>query len=139
MNGDMTVDDLQRWIDQSPYHRTLGITVDSVDVAAGEVALQLPFSEDLRRSDDAREIHGGATAALIDIAGDFALAVAIGHTTPTINMRVDYLRMARGTALTATARVVKAGRSVGFVDISVTDDDGRQVAIGRCNYSTRRD
>ena len=137
MSDNLTVETLQEWVDGAPFHRFLGIQAVSIDKAAGEVVLRIPFNPDLRRANDGSEVHGGATASLIDIAGDYALAVVIGQTTPTINMRVDYLRMVRNSALTATAQVVKAGRSIGFVDITVTDDDGRTVAIGRCNYSTR--
>ncbi len=137
MTEALTIETLQEWVDAAPFHRLLGIQAVSLDKAAGEVVLRLPFSPDLRRADDGQETHGGATAGLIDVAGDYALAVVIGHPTPTINMRVDYLRMARESDLTATAHVVKSGRSIGFVDISVADDNRRIVAIGRCNYSTR--
>jgi acyl-coenzyme A thioesterase PaaI-like protein len=41
------------------------------------------------------------------------------------------------TALTATARVRRAGRSVGVVDVDVTDSAGNLVAIGRASYSTQ--
>ncbi|MHA1567474.1 MAG: PaaI family thioesterase [Alphaproteobacteria bacterium] len=133
----LTLETLQEWVDGAPFHRLLAIQAVSFDKAAGEVVLRIPFSPDMRRADDGQEFHGGVTASLIDIAGEYALAVTIGHTTPTINMRVDYLRMVRDSALTATAHVIKTGRSIGFVDISVADDDGRLVAIGRCNYSTR--
>ncbi len=139
MNAGLTTDMLQNWVDAAPYHRLLGIKALSLDTEAGEVVLQIPFRPDLQRSDDQPEIHGGVTAGLIDIAGDYALAVVIGRPTPTINMRIDYLRMARDCALTATARVIKAGRNIGFVDVAVTDDNGRTVAIGRCNYATRVD
>jgi len=61
---------------------------------------------------------------------------SIRRGLPTINFRVDYLRPAVGTALLATARVRRAGKSVGVVDVDVADDAGRVVAIGRCTYST---
>ena len=41
------------------------------------------------------------------------------------------------TALSATARVRRAGRTVGLVDIDVTDDSGRLVAVGRGTYGAR--
>ena len=76
-------------------------------------------------------------AAVIDIAGDFALALHVGDPVPTINFRTDYLRPAMKTALTATARVRQAGRSVGVVDIDVTNEQGKLVAVGRGCYSTK--
>ncbi len=81
--------------------------------------------------------HGGPLAAVIDTVGDYALVMSVGRPLPTINFRVDYLRPAMNTALTATARVRRAGRSVGVVDVDVTDSTGNLVAIGRASYSTQ--
>jgi len=44
---------------------------------------------------------------------------------------VDYLRPVPKGALTATARAVKAGRSLAVADIEVVGEDGKLVAIGR--------
>jgi uncharacterized protein (TIGR00369 family) len=66
-----------------------------------------------------------------------AVAAQVKHGIPTIDMRIDYLRMASGRALTATATPVKVGRTVGVVDITITDDENRKVAIGRTLFSTR--
>ena len=80
--------------------------------------------------------HGGPIAAAIDTVGDFALVMSVGRPLPTINFRVDYLRPAVNTALTLTATVRRAGRSVGVVDVDVMDAKGAVVAIGRATYST---
>ena len=109
-----------------------------MDPEAGTVTLALPFKRDLCRSSKAPEIHGGVTAALIDIAGDYALAIRLGNGVPTIDLRIDYLRMAVETELIATARAVKMGRTLGIVDVEVQDKDGRLVAIGRGTYYVKR-
>ena len=80
--------------------------------------------------------HGGPIAAVIDIAGTYALAMLLGNPLPTINLRVDYLRPAANTALTVVARVRRSGKTVGVVDVDVLNDAGNVVAIGRANYST---
>ena len=59
----------------------------------------------------------------------------IGNPLPTINLRVDYLRPARAT-LTLAARVRRAGKTVGVVDVDVRSEADELVAIGRANYST---
>jgi uncharacterized protein (TIGR00369 family) len=51
-------------------------------------------------------------------------------------MRVDYLRMAAGTEIVAVATVIKLGRTIGLVDIRVTDDQKRLCAVGRASYVT---
>ena len=128
---------LQAWIDRSPFHRWLGVVAEAVDPGAGRVTLRLPFRPGLGRSDAAPDLHGGAIAALIDIAGDYALALGLGGGVPTIDLRIDYLRMARSDLL-ATAEVVRAGRTVGRVDVRVEDAEGRLIALGRGTYATRR-
>jgi uncharacterized protein (TIGR00369 family) len=71
------------------------------------------------------------------LAGDFALIAVFGHGVPTINFRVDYLRPAVGTDLIAEARVRRAGRTIGVVDIDVSDTTGRLIALGRGCYGTQ--
>ncbi|MEQ9814087.1 MAG: PaaI family thioesterase [Azospirillaceae bacterium] len=127
---------LGRLVDSCPFHRFLAMTVEEVDAEAGLVTMSLPLRQEFSRSDEELELHGGITAAFIDIVGDYAIAALIGRGVPTINLRVDYLRMGRGSRITATARVVKAGRTIGTVDIVVRDDAGREIAIGRGTYAT---
>jgi uncharacterized protein (TIGR00369 family) len=61
----------------------------------------------------------------------------LGHGVPTINFRVVYLRPATNTDLLALARVRRAGRTVGVVDIDVTDSTNRLIALGRGCYGTQ--
>ena len=59
----------------------------------------------------------------------------IGDGVPTMNFRTDYLRPAIGEALTAVARVRRAGKTTATVDVELLDDDKRLVALGRGTYS----
>lgn len=81
-------------------------------------------------------VHGGVLAALIDTAMGCAvhslLSVGAGYVTSELNVR--YLRsagVATGT-LTCTGEVVKPGRRSMVVQARVTDDSGRDVALGGC-------
>ena len=62
----------------------------------------------------------------------------VGGGVPTMNLRVDYLRPASGSALTGKAVVRRAGRTVAIVDIDVFDDQNRLVAVGRGTYSGQK-
>ena len=118
------------------FQQLLGIELVSTDTETQEIVMRLPFKIDFERLPDTGQIHGGVTSALIDVAGDFALIMLLDRPVPTINLRIDFLSMAANTDLIATARVVRAGRSIGVVDIVVTGPAGKQIAIGRANYST---
>lgn len=127
---------LQKMVDACPFHRLLGLEVTAVDSDQGRVSLALDLKPEFSRSDGRVELHGGVTASLIDIAGDYAVAALIGRGVPTISLRIDYLRMGRGRRVEATAVVRRAGRTIGTVDIEVFDDAGTLIALGRGTYST---
>lgn len=118
-----------------PFHQWLKPEVASVDESG--VTVRLPLRPEFRRHPERPEIHGGVIASLIDIAGHAAVAAALRHGVPTIDLRIDYLRMAAGSELRAAATLLKLGRTLGVVDVRVTDDEGRLVAAGRGSFSTR--
>ena len=118
------------------FQEFLGLELVSTDMDKQEIVLRLPFKAEFERLPGTGQVHGGVTSALIDIAGDFALIMLLGRVVPTINLRVDYLSMAVNTDLIATARVVRAGRSIGVVDITIATPEGKTIAVGRGSYST---
>lgn len=132
-----TREGLQALVDIAPYHRWLGIEVVSVAPDTGAVTTRLRHKPDFDRLDGAAQFHGGLIATLIDTTGDLATAVVAGGAVPTIALHVDYLRPALGLTLEARASVRRAGRTLAVVDVDVTDAEGRLVAVGRGNYSTR--
>jgi uncharacterized protein (TIGR00369 family) len=136
MSEALNVEQLQEKLDASPFIRFLGLTVMEADPVAQVVTMMLPMRPEFERIAGSGQWHGGPLAAVIDTVGDYALVMTMGRPLPTINFRVDYLRPAVNTALTATARVRRAGRSVGVVDVDVADAKGNVVAIGRATYST---
>lgn len=132
----MTRAEIESLIALCPFHRLLGVAVESVDPATGSITLALDTRPEFSRSDGRAELHGGIIATLIDIAGDYAVALRLGHGVPTIALNVDYLRFARGTKAVATARLVKCGRSIAVATVEVADETGQIVAVGRGTYAT---
>lgn len=128
---------LQHLLDTSPFTRFLGVTVNACDASAGTVTLHLPSREEIQRMDGSPQIHGGPIAALIDTAGDLAVAQAVGGPVPTIDMKVDYLRPVMGDWVEAHARTRRVGRTVGLADVDLMDAEGRLCAIGRAVYSAK--
>jgi uncharacterized protein (TIGR00369 family) len=137
MSEALTAAELQERLEQSPFIRFLGLTVIEADPARQVITMTLSMRPEFERIAGSGQWHGGPIAAVIDTVGDYALVMSIGRPLPTINFRVDYLRPAVNTTLTATARVRRAGRSVGVVDVDVSDADGRLIAIGRASYATQ--
>jgi uncharacterized protein (TIGR00369 family) len=131
-----TVAALRRLLESGPFHEFMNMELLGCDTETGAVEIRLPWRAEFERTPGTRQWHGGPIAAVIDIAGDFALVARLGRAIPTIDLRVDYLRPAIDTDLVASARTLRAGRTIGAVDIEVRDKADRVVAVGRGTYST---
>jgi uncharacterized protein (TIGR00369 family) len=124
-------------IAQTPFHQWLMPELREVNEEAGSVTLRLPIRPEFCRLPGRPELHGAIVAAMVDISGHASIAAKVLHSVATIDLRVDYLRLAAGTELMAVATVVKIGRTIGFVDVRISDDQKRLVAIGRATYVTK--
>jgi uncharacterized protein (TIGR00369 family) len=134
----MTREQIQASMDRSPYIHFHQMRCERVDAANQTVVVRMPMRPELERGGGGSgQWHGGAIAALIDTAGDYALALVLGGGVPTINFRTDFLRPGSGEALVATATIRRAGRTIGVVDVDVHDLESRLVAVGRGCYSTQ--
>ena len=123
------------WLDSSPFVAQLGIRLEEMEPDRARLAM--PFSDSLPTMGDV--IHGGAISSLIDTAA--AAAAWSGAEVPerprasTIGLTVDFLAPARGQGVTADARVVRrGGTGLCFCEVSVTAEDGTQVALALVTY-----
>lgn len=80
-------------ISRPPLHQWLKPELVSIDAQTGAVTLRLPFRAEFRRDPERPEWHGGIIAALADMAGHAVVAAKLQHSVPTIDLRVDYLRL----------------------------------------------
>ena len=129
-------DELQKMLDHSPFIAFLGLKVTDADPANEQLTMTCAMRPEFERGKGTGQWHGGPLAAIIDTVGDYALIMTLRRPLPTVNFRVDYLRPAIMTNLVTTAKVRRAGKSVGVVDIDVFNDQKALVAVGRATYST---
>lgn len=134
--GPLGKDELQAMLDRSPFISFMGLTITEADPARELITMSCVMRPEFERGKGTGQWHGGPIAAIIDTVGDYALIMALRRPLPTINFRVDYLRPAIKTALVTTARVRRAGKSVGVVDVDVFNEQKALVAVGRAAYST---
>lgn len=130
----MTLEEVQELIARGPYLRWLGLKV----LALGEDSIEVraTWREEWVANPKHMQTHGGILAALIDFAADFALVHNIGHPVPTIDMRVDYHRLATPGDLIAKGRVIKFGKQFSVCEAQIHDAAGRLIASGRGTYIT---
>ncbi|MCC6801611.1 MAG: PaaI family thioesterase [Anaerolineae bacterium] len=127
--------DLKQLMCESPFHRWLGVELVRVD--ADEIEVRLPYRAEFAGEEGGTNIHGGIIATLADITACFAIMSQIDRDVPSIDLHVDYLRMAPvGHDLVATGRAVKVGRTLGIADVQISTDEGRVIAIGRAKVVT---
>jgi uncharacterized protein (TIGR00369 family) len=125
---------MRRFLPASPYVGHLGIRLTAM--CDGEATLTLPFAP--RLATVGNIVHGGAIASLIDTAA--MVAAWSGAPLPekargtTVGLTVSYLAPAEGEDLQATARVLRRGRSLVYLDVEVAGASGALVAKGLVTY-----
>lgn len=110
----------------APIARLLGISLKTLEPGHSVVEMQA----DERHHNPIGTLHGGVYCDLADLAmgSAFASTLGEGETFTTLELKVNFLRGIRKATLTAEARVVKAGTTVGYVECDVKDEAGRLVA-----------
>lgn len=126
-----------------PFNRLLGLKLGEVDRDTGRIELILALREEHIGNSVRRIPHGGLLAALVDGASGAAAALTLDDlmqapSVATVDMRVDFLRPARGSTLRAVGQVMRSGRSVVVVRTDVLDEDGSLVALGTSTFTVER-
>ena len=75
-------------------------------------------------------LHGGVLCDIADTAMGFAFASTLApeESFTTVELKINYLRPVREAKLRAEVRVIQRGRTVGYVECEVTDENGKLVA-----------
>ena len=108
-------------LDHLPYAQFLGL---ETDVHGDEVTVVMPFSDHLIGNPLIPALHGGSTAALLEMA---AMA-KVSHTYPRlrlprpINVSIAYLRVGKAKDVYARAQIRKAGKKVAYVTAEAWQD-----------------
>jgi uncharacterized protein (TIGR00369 family) len=109
-----------------PIGRLLGFVLKVIE--PGRVVFEMEADE--RHHNPMGTLHGGVYCDLADAAMGYAYGATLaeGEAFTTIELKINFLRAVRKATLTAEARVVKAGTSLGYVECDVKDQTGRLVA-----------
>ena len=112
-------------LDRLPYARFLGLTTarDGLDLT-----VTMPFDQKLIGNPVLPALHGGSTAALLELTAIAQVAVLYPRLRlpRPINVTVAYLRSGRPVDVHARARISKAGRRVAHVLAEAWQDDEAQ-------------
>ena len=109
-----------------PIGRLLDFVLKSIE--PGRAVFEMEVVE--RFHNPMGTLHGGVYCDVADAAMGFAYAATLteNETFTTIELKINFLRAVRKGTVTAEARVVKAGSTLGYIECDVKDTDGRLIA-----------
>jgi uncharacterized protein (TIGR00369 family) len=112
-------------LDRLPYARFLGLETTAVGQT---LTVTMPFAPKLIGNPVLPALHGGSTAALLELTAVAQVSVLYPrlHLPRPINVTVAYLRSGRPVDVHARARISKAGRRVAHVLAEAWQDDEAQ-------------
>ncbi|MGE3537086.1 MAG: PaaI family thioesterase [Candidatus Tectimicrobiota bacterium] len=116
------------------YAQLLGVVIE--EVSPERARLLLPFREE--NANIGGVLHGGATASLIQLAGTLAAWTGVtwqpGPWLNTVDLSVQYLSAAFQEAMSAEATVLRRGRDVFFIDVTVRGAAQQLISKGLMLY-----
>ncbi|TDH17766.1 PaaI family thioesterase [Mycobacteroides franklinii] len=126
---------ITQFVPNSPLCQHLGITL--TEIGNDRAVLAMPFKPELATMGHTG--HGGAIATLADTA---AMAAAWADDTvpekfggSTASLTVNYVSAADATDLTAVGQVVRRGKRLSNIEVTVADPAGRVVAKALATYN----
>src|SRR5262249_3118740 len=109
-----------------PLARLVGLVIREIE--PGRAVTEMRAEE--RHHNPMGTVHGGVYSDLADAAMGWAFAATLaeGEDFTTIELKINFLRAVRQATLTAEAKVIKNGSTLGYVECEVKDEQGRLVA-----------
>lgn len=130
----LSADEIQRRIDYCPFQAWLGLRVTEASIE--RTVIELPWRKELMSNPDAKATHGGVLTTLIDTVGGYSLAVSLGYTLPTLDIRVDFHRVAKPGILVGQGTPLKIGRLVAVAEARVLQNE-RLIASGKIVFQSK--
>jgi uncharacterized protein (TIGR00369 family) len=123
--------------DSRPFHRYLGLTLE--ETRPDYARLRLTVTDETPTGIGG-SVNGGVLATMVDMAAIPAVFTGLSEGSQpagTADLQITYLRQAHGPWLDAEASVIKRGRQLCVVEVSISNDAGRVCARGRVLYALR--
>src|SRR5262249_44964197 len=98
------------------------------------------FDADERHTNPMGTLHGGIYCDVADAAMAMAYAAKLpeGESMTTIELKINFLKPVRQAKLTFEARLLSAGKTIGYLECDVKDEGGRLVARASSTCMTIR-
>ena len=115
----------------APASRYLGLEI--LDADKENRTVKVAFNASAELCNMWGGIQGGMVAAMLDDVMSLAVGLDLewGQISPTLELKVSMLNAARPGRIIGTGRVIKRGKSVGFIEGELIDEEsGKLLATG---------
>jgi uncharacterized protein (TIGR00369 family) len=130
----MGVEEARARFERVAFAQFLGVSI--AEVGHERAVLCLPFQED--HANQGGVLHGGATASLLHMAGTLAAWTGIDlQAMPlanTVELSIQYLAAVSREEVTAEAVVLRRGRDIFFLDVTVRGAARQLISKGLMVY-----
>ena len=109
-----------------PIARLIGF--EAKEIAEGRAIVMLEAGP--KHANPMGTLHGGVLCDIADAAMGLAFAstLASGESFTTVELKINFFRPVWNALLKAEGKVVRRGRSMGYVECEITDERGQLVA-----------
>jgi uncharacterized protein (TIGR00369 family) len=123
------IERVKPFVNHSPYFELLSMKI--LDVGIGFSLLEVRLAN--KHLQPFGFVHGGVFASIIDAAAFWAVFSGIEDPNAgatTVDLKLNYLAPAVSGKLIAKGRQIKLGKTLGYAEATVTDENGRLLAHG---------
>ena len=127
----LTKQELNALMPRIPFNQQLGLRVSRV--YSDGLALECEIRPEM--TNYIGTLHGGVTAALMDVAvGMAVIGQRGGAPATTVELKLNYLRPVQEGRIRTRARLLKLGKTLAVGTAEVRDQQGRLLASGMATY-----
>jgi uncharacterized protein (TIGR00369 family) len=116
----------------SPFWDYIGMKEMKIEEGYAELRIEITPNLHQRRG----SVHGGVLATLIDGAVGSAVRSVLSEEeiSPTVELKINYLRPATGEYLIAKSKLCHRGRTLAVGQAEIYDSNGDLVALGAATF-----
>ncbi|MCX5872617.1 MAG: PaaI family thioesterase [Deltaproteobacteria bacterium] len=112
-----------------PYFRLLNMRLIGFDIGTSELEIEI---DPKKHFQPFGHVHGGVYSSIIDAAAFWAVFGQVDQNVgmTSVDLKLNYLSSTNGSKLIAHGKKIKLGKTLGYGQAEVTDENGKILAHG---------
>lgn len=112
-----------------PYFRLLNMRLIHFDIGTSRLEIEI---DPKKHYQPFGQVHGGVYSSIIDAAAFWAVFGQVDQNAgmTSVDLKLNYLSSTNGSKLIALGKKIKLGKTLGYGQVEVTDEDGKILAHG---------